>query len=1309
MEYTPLIIKNNSGTATGSTKVWNKLNNVMIVIKSIPAAAVVKGKDTSNSTGKIISGIPTPWARATIFKYALQVDDGVSPGLKDFYQKIKVEWRSLIAFVALYSEDIKIEKIELDGDISNPSNFKARLGGMLFEEKVLWDDPTSNLDENPPYIQLIKYKVDTNKYVTIGATSPYTVVFTPPKVRAANNENLPKFFKRGEWVEPTKCDLNDKELQKIYDTVTYMREQLGYFNDLINKKVKTGDLKLNSASLDTVLKKYQQDLKKHPNGRNIKDFNIFNAPKKFFQAPFDILFNAEAKLYRDGGKFYRNRRGRNIAFKVEDFLAPSNKGVEIVFKPNTGENPIKNTAHLLEIKIKGKGGKPENRYFAIPLSYIGIKFFQNSLDLLLDENSNSKHQLRGEIEDSPSGKRLKISLTIEFYTGNPLNTNQKDTTTVEKSYELPTNVKLHEEKIIVWPNFIANDWKKYYLYSDLPHNLKDNEVKAFPLLGKVNKDKSIELKQNFDELSYIELKDSEKEDTNIQGVKIAVRNLENSTNRTLNYEIYESELPFLGVELRVGTDEEEKAGYLITKNFTKIVAPEELKLEFKGQTILREAIVGIDFGSNNTSISYYSRADTSQKLVTLHNRRRFFMGSERFEDNNLVANAMELFFFNKTKAIGQLKSMLVAHDKTKLADPVGSNKVEIRGGFPIIEKNLPISINRMDQTDSKYKLDIKSSEVNVIHNMKWSPDPDMNNYKFSFLKTLWLQINAELYTIQHKPTILRWAYPAAMGDSLRNNYRIMWGDVAKIQPLTTNSNVTVEALTEGTAVATYAIKNPTLASAPGGRLAVGIGNMGIGYDIGGSTTDILILIKKPENTSAVLAKQSSILLAAQYLSKAIKRSPRIQEVLTNFLAEERIDIHGIEKMNNDTAPYFLNAVFDRLTAKQLQSLYGYLFLNDEKRLFAIVSYVSGLILYYTGQLAARVILEEKVDINFISKGIYGKGGNIFNWITTVMPQASRAYYQECFFTGLGKTEALDEKIENLKKKSDSLASTKTSTKTSTKDLDALKKELEVLEGAYKVFPNDEIKVRIDDLKTQLTIIAEDSEQQGNVDIPNLNIKKSGIENELSTLKQTIKWVSLPAIDKRIKELEEDLKRINVLLDELSSSGNNEEELEGLERIKKVIINRNAKYETNFKENKNEVSYGLSSDTQIEKLNGNNVIPEIVGEEGYTYNGKPFKFTDVIESEHLKSFGGKFKYPDRFEKLEEFTEIYCDFVAKNGLLNTDNIREAVKELSRTEFLGYVQGLPQFSSARAGAIFDFKSPMIILEGMCLLDRVILEELL
>ena len=141
MKSSPLVIKSTKNIAPGSLKVWNKYTEATSLIKSIDAnAAADKDGKNDGNTSKIISGIPTPWARATIFKYAIEAtDDSLAKGLKDFYDKIKLEWRALLALIALHSNgnDIRIKKIVLSGDVNNPSDFKARLGNMLFEEERL--------------------------------------------------------------------------------------------------------------------------------------------------------------------------------------------------------------------------------------------------------------------------------------------------------------------------------------------------------------------------------------------------------------------------------------------------------------------------------------------------------------------------------------------------------------------------------------------------------------------------------------------------------------------------------------------------------------------------------------------------------------------------------------------------------------------------------------------------------------------------------------------------------------------------------------------------------------------------------------------------------------------------------------------------------------------------------------------------------------------------------------------------------------------------------------------------------------------
>ena len=393
------------------------------------------------------------------------------------------------------------------------------------------------------------------------------------------------------------------------------------------------------------------------------------------------------------------------------------------------------------------------------------------------------------------------------------------------------------------------------------------------------------------------------------------------------------------------------------------------------------------------------------------------MGSDKevgkFDED---AKPYELFFIQKERSKGQIKSMLVAHDTNRLKDQANDRKHEVRGGIPLFEKNLPIRGIPTNNASTNYEIQIGNQSALVKYNMKWDNDQIENDYKYAFLKTLWLQINAELFEQGFKPTKLKWAYPGAMSRTIQGKYTTLWADVTDSvtpiysdgSPVKLDANNDIAKTTEGKAVACYATTNNR--NMPGGGLTPAQQVLAIGYDVGGSTTDILMLLESAETgeNEFTLAKESSILVAAHSISDAAKRSSKIRDTLKRFLSYKKIHIYGIENINEDTAAYFLNAVFDRLDKHELQSLYRYFHTYDCTEVFAIASYVCGLILYYTGQLAARVIEKQGLTIDRFDKGFYGKGGNIFNWIITVMPEAGRAYYEECFMAGIDKENRVAE-------------------------------------------------------------------------------------------------------------------------------------------------------------------------------------------------------------------------------------------------------------------------------------------------------------
>jgi hypothetical protein len=460
--------------------------------------------------------------------------------------------------------------------------------------------------------------------------------------------------------------------------------------------------------------------------------------------------------------------------------------------------------------------------------------------------------------------------------------------------------------------------------------------------------------------------------------------------------------------------------------------------------------------------------------------------------------------------------------------------------------------------------------------MKWSHIQKENDYKKALLKTLWLMVNAELFATQEAyPAHLLWAYPSAMSDDLKVNYQILWQEVSKLNIIKNNylpisvaqvnsfGNGQV-ALTESEAVCRFALSRL-------GGMASATDTLFIGYDVGGSTTDILMVLKVKEADGSYktkMIKQSSVLAAAGKLADAIKKSRNIQDGIKQFadkFKEEIGLIYGIDRISDkpELSSFYLNMLFDRLNEEQLKIFYNEFYQNNNKEIFAITAYISGLLLFYSGQLTAKV-LEQHPEVTTVQQGFYGKGGRIFDWLPAVMQGVGVQFYQECFKAGMGEKGA---------------------------------------------------KIRI------------------------------------------------------------------------ANSTNNSQQY-----------------------NKSEVALGLCSaqDFGIEKTDH---IPEVIGENGYTYNGNPLTSLNEILPQYFASFDGDFRTPTRFEELSKFITLYRSFCDKYQLrLSSQDIKIAVDTLA-LELNNYVVNHPEYvAAARLNRTqqsdnqeFGFNSPMIILQGMCLFEKI------
>jgi hypothetical protein len=434
---------------------------------------------------------------------------------------------------------------------------------------------------------------------------------------------------------------------------------------------------------------------------------------------------------------------------------------------------------------------------------------------------------------------------------------------------------------------------------------------------------------------------------------------------------------------------------------------------------LLKARVGIDFGSNNTCVSW-SMNNRQAQLLQFRNRRRFFIGAEEPLSNvKSPAEPYEVFFFQRHEPLGQLKSMILQHDQRRLANPDTDSLREVAGGLPVFEPNLPI----MDSAPNRLKLAFGLEQTDILHDLKWSHDDQYVAAKKALLKTIWLKVCAELFSEQRaEPERLMWAYPSAMSKGVRRDNRAAWEEVLnKIRPTAGNRALLAEpedtdktnaALTESEAVCRFALGVDGL---------IPIQNtLTVGLDVGGSTTDMLIVGLIPGSSTPRLARQTSIRVAASELAGYAGKVVDVQKALKLFAERERIHIYRIEEINANTAGYFLNNIFDRCSPEQLKVLYQMLYQGanvahiDKKAtmsMFVIAGYLSGLICYYLGQQIGKLLEEpDYAQTTQVRIGLYGKGARIFDWLVSSFgrPEAEK-FYRNSLLAGLGDHPHLNER------------------------------------------------------------------------------------------------------------------------------------------------------------------------------------------------------------------------------------------------------------------------------------------------------------
>jgi hypothetical protein len=184
-------------------------------------------------------------------------------------------------------------------------------------------------------------------------------------------------------------------------------------------------------------------------------------------------------------------------------------------------------------------------------------------------------------------------------------------------------------------------------------------------------------------------------------------------------------------------------------------------------------------------------------------------------------------------------------------------------------------------------------------------------------------------------------------------------------------------------------------------------NMFIGIDVGGSTSDILLLAKDSnDNNRPRLFKQSSVRIAAGVFFDAVINSVTFRKAIYEYHeSQKKIRVENIKEILSagHKAPFYLNSVFDQLTEDDFGLFYSYIG-TSAPFVYAIPAYVTGLLVFYAGKLCAKTIKENNLttirDVHLLP---FGKGGRLFHWLETKPGMMQTiAYFQECFRRGFGE-------------------------------------------------------------------------------------------------------------------------------------------------------------------------------------------------------------------------------------------------------------------------------------------------------------------
>lgn len=953
-----LLIKSYTNLTTGTQGQWNELNMASSYIQGIETGKILEGL-TAEKLAALISGVPTPWARAKLFKFALQTIASPDPnikasGLQQFYDMLYGEWKGLLATIALFPDRIRFSnpiKMDVKGD---EYDIAAAFGRMLFEDKDVWgnqDKLAKNPDEQP-FIHLIYYRDHL-----VGGTSPMTGVFT-----GVNYANLGddasdiEWYRDGKFEDPTRY-LSPDQLQKVYLFIKNMNSNLEEFEKKINSQ-RGGKQPISIDGFKQMSRKWEQELL-YCGGGNLRDKGPI-AKYSNLECPFSLLLKSDVPVYLkpDYTFTYTNNGDYKLIGDIQDLL--SDDKFVIGWAEDADTRPKLSDAPVFYLRVKElKDGSMS--YFTLPLSERGIDIFKNNLRGLLGYNESGNTSLTGVITDAG---QLAVTLIVEI-DGQKVTLNTRE-------YEIDWITDLG--KVIMWPDFVSERWDKYYLYSEFTADAQEQFQPIFKWQG--------EFVRTIDEKFWTaDYEPSADEDIQIK-VKKLITYPAGQGEELPKYNIICANKPLAGLSAFVkDTGRDVHAGYLI---FRQDVIVDKSTIDLNGT-----AVVGIDFGSNNTCV-YYNAGDRGANPVEFKNYRTVLVGKENSDTRSIAENNELLFFTNYVSENGQVKSWLHEHDTRYNCY---NESEEIAGGVPVNRPN--IFVKEMNQYE------IKTQAGTLHYNMKWLDNDKGLQKKRAFLKSIWLQTCAYLYKEERiRPEELRWSYPGSMMEADSAELEKIFEELCRMTPITGRRQPQLgrELTTEAEAVCSFALSRD---------FGLNKDNMFLGIDVGGSTSDILLLAKDQNNgNKSSLYRESSVRIAAGVFFNAVIKSESFRQALVSFHEgrKTKVFVANIKEVltQPSKAPYYLNSIFDQLKSESDYEEFYSSINNNARFVFTIPAYVTGLLLFYSGMLIGKTIKTEKMDhIRRVDVLSFGKGGRLFHWLRSSATQrVTNEYYENCLNAGV---------------------------------------------------------------------------------------------------------------------------------------------------------------------------------------------------------------------------------------------------------------------------------------------------------------------